>query len=373
MNIALFRDYKEENWHSMEVYADQLIKSLRKRYTPPLFIKEVVVLPNISRIFPASYKYARMIFRYAINPVGALFQRADIYHVTDHANSQLLAALDPTRTVITCHDLTAPYWMMRHVPLTAKKRIRFAVERWRLGFMRRAARIIAVSNATKQQIIKELGIPERNITVIPEGVDNQFVRVTDKKIAREAVGRLGLPKKYLLHVGTTYYNKNIEGLLKIFFSLARYDKALCLLKAGDPWTDEQAEIIRASEYSDRVHHAGFVATGDLPVIYSMATLLLQPSYAEGFGFTVLEAMACGCPVVVSDIPAMHEMVADAGLYIHPEPTKEDIAMIRSYLRSPSQRNRLAALGKKRAATYSWNSTAKKTYAVYKEVFLSQKK
>ncbi len=351
----------------MEVYADQLVKNLGKRFSSRLSINEVVALPYVSRLFPASHKYMRMFFRYVVNPVGALFQKADVYHITDHANSQLLAVLDPTRTVITCHDLTAPYWMMENVPLTLKKRIRFAVERWRLRFMKRAARIIAVSEATKKQIVQILGIPETSITVIPEGVDASFVRVTDKKIIRETAQRLKLPSRYVLHVGTTYYNKNIEGLLAIFFSLARQDSALYLVKAGDPWTDEQEKMIKTSKYAERVLHVGYVTATDLPVIYSLATLLLQPSYAEGFGFTVLEAMACGCPVVVSDIPALREMVGNSGVYINPNLIKKSAAAILDLINSPSRRSHRALLGARRASAYSWDKAAEKTFAVYKEI------
>jgi len=315
----------------------------------------------------------RQFFRYVVNPIGSWFQQGDIFHITDHANSQLLAVLDPSKTVITCHDLTAPYWMMDHVPLTFKKRIRFAVERWRLRFLHRAARIIAVSHATKQQIVELLGIPEKNITVIWEGVDKSFVRITDSMKLHEVIHRLKLPKKYVLHVGTTYYNKNIEGLLRIFFALAKKDKNLCLVKSGDPWTTDQMNIIQMSGYIQRIHHIGFVEVSDLPVVYSLAKTLIQPSYAEGFGFTVLEAMACGCPVVVSNIPAMREMVKDAGLYVDPSPTKNQIREIAVLITSHVRRNVMMKLGYRRAAMYSWDKTVKKTYEVYEEVYMAQRR
>jgi len=372
MKVIIFRDYKEENWHSMEVYADELIRHLRLLHIPRLHIQEYVAMPNMSAIFPASYKYMRQFFRYVINPIGSLFQRGDIFHISDHANTQLLLALDPAKTIVTCHDLTAPYWMMEHVPLTRKKRIRHVVERWRLGFLKRAAGIIAVSEATKQQMVDILRIPKSRITVIPEGVDKSFVRITKGSILCDAVKRLSLPKKYILHVGTTYYNKNIEGLLNIFFDLARRDRLLFLVKSGDAWTDDQKRMIERSGFSNRVRHVGFVSSQDLPTLYSLAEALIHPSYAEGFGFTVLEAMACGCPVVVSDIPAMREMVQDAGVYISPSPTKQHMREIESLIASKAKRKTITQRGYLRSDTYSWDKTARKTYSLYQKIIITQK-
>jgi len=372
MKVIIFRDYKEENWHSMEVYADELVRHLRLLCISSISIQEYVSLPKVSALFLASHKHIRQFFRYVINPVGAMFQRGDVFHISDHANTQLLVVLDPARTIVTCHDLTAPYWMMEHVPLTLKKRIRHAVERWRLSFLKQAAGIIAVSHATKQHIIEALGIPGSRITVIPEGVDAHFARVTEKMKLRDAAVRLGLPHKYMLHVGTTYYSKNIEGLLRIFFILAKNDVELHLVKSGDVWTPEQENMIRKSGFSKRIHHVGFVATADLPILYSLARILIQPSYAEGFGFTVLEAMACGCPVVVSDIPAMREVVKDAGLYIAPSPSKNQIREIAALIASHAMRTTMTRLGYRRAAMYSWNKTAEKTYSLYTKIMKAQK-
>ncbi len=358
MKVVLFRDYKEENWHSMEVYADELAKHLRAQYRD-LKIQEFVTLAGVSKMFPAQSKYMRQFFRYVVNPIGASFQKADIYHITDHANAQLLAVLDSKKTVITCHDLTAPYWMETHVKLTVKKRIRHAVEKWRLEFMKRAAKVIAVSNATKEHIIQELQIPKEKIAVIPEGVDVLFSPVTRR--------RLDLPKKYVVHMGTTYTNKNIEGLLHIFFTLARNDRDLFLVKCGDPWTDKQCALIEQSTFARRVRHLGFVPIEDLPEVYSRSIALVQPSYAEGFGFTVLEAMACGCPVIISDIPAMREMVGSAGFYISPDPAPHEVAIIASLLHSPTALARMKRLGVARSKIYSWRKTAKKTYELYQDI------
>ncbi len=372
MNVLFLPDYKEEHWTSMDVYADKLknaLLSLKK----PLSITSHVTLPALSKLFSARHKQIRQVFRYIVNPMGILGKHADVYHITDHANAHLLAVLDPKKTIITCHDLTAPYWMMQYVKPTIKKQIKHAIERWRVGRMRHAARILAVSEATKQDIIRYLHIPEKQVIVIPEGVASTFTPCTDVQVLHRIKKQYALPDTYLLHVGTTYYNKNIEGLLNIFFILAKRDRNLHLVKVGEPWTKEQEAFIQTSPFAQRIRHLGSIPEKDLPPIYTAATVLLQPSYAEGFGFTVLEAMACGCPVIVSHIPALMEMVQNNGIYISLPPTTAEMKTIQHLINDQKTQKKYRSLGIRRAAQYSWTACAKKTYAVYKEIAESAKK
>jgi len=367
MNVTIFRDYKEENWQSMEVYADTLVKYLKRAHGDTIRIHEYVTLPSVSRFFPTQQKIARHIFRYIIDPLGAALQRADVYHITDHAYAHLLAVLDPRKTIVTCHDLTTPYWTMGHVKSTTKRRIKYGVERWSLDFLKKAARVVAVSESTKRNIIQTLHIEPDKITVIPEGVEKSFHPVRNKTRVRDVILRYRLPRKFILHIGTNYYNKNIEALLSIFFYLAEHDPDICLVKAGEAWTDEQKQIIQSSSWEKRVIHAGFVAQEDLAVLYSLATALVQPSYSEGFGLTVLEAMTCGCPVVVSDVPALREMAGNAGLYIFPRPTKDDLEKIRALISNPRARETQSRLGLARSKNYRWETCARRTYQTYQDV------
>ncbi len=359
MKVCILRDYKEENWHSMEVYADNLVKYLKQSHKD-VEVTEFVSLPSLSRLFPVKYKYIRQFFRYVINPIGVFFQKADVYHITDHANAHLLMVLDPKKTIVTCHDLTAPYWMEQHVRLGVKKRIRHFVEKWRLRFLKRAAEIIAVSESTKHDLITILGIPESHIEVIYEGIDPMFKRIAKKT-------EIKLPKKFLLNVGSTYTNKNMEGLIRIFSLYAKLDPDMWLVKAGDPWTNDQLRLISEFEYSSRIVHIGFVKQEDLPLIYSQATALLQPSLAEGFGFTPLEAMACGCPVIVSDIPAHREIVQKAGLYISLQDYEVDAKKIHSFLHNRTLVGQYRDNGTIRSKKYTWQKTAQETHELYYQI------
>jgi len=371
MNVLFLPDYKEEHWTSMDVYANNLKKTLLSLKSP-LSITSHVTLPQISKLFSSHHKQIRQIFRYIVNPLGLLGKHADVYHITDHANAHLLAALDPKKTIITCHDLTAPYWMMTYVKPTFKKQIKHWVERWRVRFLKNAAKIIAVSEATKLDIIRYLNIPEKQITVIPEGVASTFGPCTNTRILHRVKKTHTLPDTYLLHVGTTYYNKNIEGLLNIFFNLAQHNTDLYLIKVGELWTKEQAAIIHASPFAARIRHIGSVPTTDLPAIYASATALLQPSYAEGFGFTVLEAMACGCPVIISHIPALTELVQNNGIHISLPPTPAEMKTVQHLINNQKIQKKYRSLGIKWAARYTWTACAKKTLDVYTDIAHSTK-
>ncbi|MBI5018952.1 glycosyltransferase family 4 protein [Candidatus Gottesmanbacteria bacterium] len=373
MRVMIYRDYKEEGWESMQVYADNLATSLR-RMTKKLRVDEFVAFPTLSQHLARDNKLFRYVFRFAVNPLFAPRHQGDVNHIIDQANAHLLAVLDPKKTIVTCHDLIVPYWVMHNVhPQTYKKRIKRIVELWRIGYLKKAARIIAVSHATKKEIIDTIGINPEKIAVVPEGVDEIFTAPLLAAELRSVRLRYALPERYVLHVGTTHEYKNMEGLLKAVAHLRRNDRSLKLVKVGTPWTRSQSRLIDKLLLAPHISHLGFVPKEDLPGIYASALSLIHPSYTEGFGFTVLEAMAAGCPVIVSDIPALREMAGAAGIYINPAITVSDIRRIYSAIHSSQKRARLKSLGRKRATYFSWSRTAKLTDAIYREVAAQQRK
>ncbi|MFZ5534668.1 MAG: glycosyltransferase family 4 protein [Patescibacteria group bacterium] len=366
MRVTLYRDYKEEGWESMEVYADNLHRSLTMR-RKDLSVGEFTALPALSRIFAANNKFLRYFFRFVINPFFAKWHQGDVNHIIDQANAHLLYRLDPRKTVVTCHDLIVPYWVMHNVPQTYKKRIKRLGELWRIRFLKKAAKIIAVSQATKDDIVHTLGIDPGKIVVIHEGVDDFFKKRPDERDLRKAKIDLMLPRRYILHVGTTHEYKNMETLISLFASLRKKDKNLFLVKVGAPWTADQQVLIERLGLGNFIRHLGFITKRELPAVYRMAVALVHPSRTEGFGFTVLEAMASGCPVIVSDIPALRELVDTAGIYIHPLLTKKDIQRVASLLNSPPLLRTYRLRGHKRAVRYSWQNCARQTYGLYQEI------
>lgn len=369
MRVTIFRDYKEEEWESMEVYTNHLINGLLFQKKFNIEVNEYLGLEALSAKFPKSRnKYLRYAFRYFVNPPGAFFHQGDINHITDQANAHLLTILNPRKTVITCHDLIVPHWQMGHLAdRNVKKRLKRIVELWRIHLLSKAARIIAVSDATKDDIVHTLQIRPEKIIVIPEGVSPVFRRTTEKATLNQTQGRYKLPRRFILHVGTNHEYKNIEGLLRMFAHVSSKDHNLYLVKAGQPWTMSQSLMIKQMHLAHKIIHCGFVPTNDLPAIYSLATALVQPSHTEGFGLTVLEAMACGCPVVLSRIPALIEIAGKAGIYIPMLPTGKDLGKALAILLKSRARTNYYRLGLTRSKFYSWDRAAQLTYKVYQEV------
>lgn len=268
-------------------------------------------------------------------------------------------------TIITIHDLI-PLKFGAHFPVGIKGKLKWWVQRARA---RKVDHIITDSQCSKRDIVELIGVPENRVSVIPLGPNRSQplqVRLT-KKIAQS----YHLPDKYLLYVGDINWNKNVTGLIKAFTSIKDQDLHLVLVGkvfADTPDIPEYRAVKQAiadSGKSDLIHTLGFVPSHHLSVIYSLATLYVQPSWYEGFGLPILEAMKFGCPVATSNKGSLPEIGGEAVAYFDPD--KDMAEVITSLLRSPARLEALSAAGIAQAANFTWNKTADLTYKVYEQV------
>lgn len=292
-------------------------------------------------------------------PMDRLLPDAELFHATEH----LLPPLAHIPTVLTVHDLIFERFPQYHLPLN------YAYLRFTMPlYCRRATAIIAVSEATKADLIAYYGLDAAKITVIPEAAAEHFAPPSPQQVA-EARRRYGLPPRYLLAVGTVEPRKNLNRLIDACGPLL--DEGLCdalVLVGSKGWLTEEFERhLAASPWRDCVVQAGFVAEEDLPAIYGGALLLAQPSLYEGFGLPVLEAMACGCPVCASRTSSLPEVGGDAALYFDPLDVSEMTATLRRVLADASLREELRQRGLARAAQFSWRRTAEETLALYRRL------
>ena len=168
-------------------------------------------------------------------------------------------------------------------------------------------------------------------------------------------------------MGSNEDYKNIEQVLGVFSALSRQYKDLYLVKVGQFWHPNHLRLIKKLKIKDRIRFLGYLPREELPLIYNLAKGLMQLSYTEGFGLTVVEAMACGCPVIVSDIPALKEIASRSGIYVdinHKSTIAEPIIQL---IHSKSMYYKYSRLGIQRARFFTWEKTAKKTYQVYQSV------
>lgn len=271
----------------------------------------------------------------------------------------------PCALVVTMHDMIFdryPHYMpqRRWAPIY-KVASRVA--------LRRARRVIAVSDATKQDVLQLTRTPASKVVVVPEGVEASFAPVVDPQVRADVRQRYGLPNRYVLALGARRPHKNIERLVRAFATIAATTPhALVLIGTRDPRfsptnTPELAQLHRAGRIVEIEH----IAEADLPALYSMADLFVQPSLIEGFGLPVLEAMACGCAVACSNTSSLPEVAGDAALLFDPLREEEIAQTMLRILHSPLVAHMLAQRGVQRAQGFHWETASARTLAVYHAV------
>lgn len=267
--------------------------------------------------------------------------RADLMHCP--ANFGPLRSRVPV--VLTIHDLLA-YRHPEYVPGTYSRILRTMI---RLA-ARTARRIITVSRASRDDIVTYLGVQRDRIAVTPLAGS-----------APSAGAGLRRHESQLLAVGNRMPHKGFETLLE---AMARIEPAQrpTLVITGSHGDDPLAPVVERLGLGDHVDLRGWLSRDELDRLYAESTALVFPTRFEGFGLPPLEAMARGCPVIVADIPVMHEVAGDAALYIDPTDPDAIARAIGSVLDSPDERSRMSRAGLARAADFSWDATAAATRA-----------
>jgi glycosyltransferase involved in cell wall biosynthesis len=264
--------------------------------------------------------------------------------------------------VVTVHDL-APIRFPDRYP----RRARTVYKRGAVIAAAEAARIITPSRSTALDVEEFYGVERERIRVVPHGVDMSDLGIHD---AEELWARRGISEPYVLWVGTQEQRKNVLGVLDAFTLLApRHPRLSLVLHGPNGWLgDEVGEGLRQRD----IHSRTIVSEGSLPrselaALYARATVFVYPSLYEGFGMPVLEAMACGTPVVTSNISALPETAGDAALLVDPLDDEAMAEAVGRIIEDPTVREDLSRRGQKRAAGFTWAEAARKTWAIYEEV------
>jgi glycosyltransferase involved in cell wall biosynthesis len=296
-------------------------------------------------------------------------QKADLVHV-GYGNARPLGRLDCPR-VVTCHDL---------IPLLFPDRYADWQEGWAKG--RRwldeqryhgADHVIAISQATKDDLIRLLGVPASKISVVPNGIDLAKWKPRPSVLDSGVRARFHVEARpYLIYAGDADWRKNAEGMLAgLAGARARArEEDLCLVWAGLLRDDRRREVLecaRTRGVEDALVLAGYVSDDELHALYRGALATLLVSHAEGFGYPVIEAMALGCPVITSNCSSLPEVAGDAALLVDPRDHGAIGAAITTLAQSPAERQRLIARGKVRATEFTVERQAERTLDVYRAV------
>jgi glycosyltransferase involved in cell wall biosynthesis len=294
----------------------------------------------------------------------------------------------PAKIIVTIHDLI-PLIYPKNYPPGLRGSFRFFIQKY---LVKNVDRVITVSETSKKDIVRFLGVPAEKIDVIYEAPRRIFKQITNHQSPITTKRKYNLPNRFVLYVGDINYNKNILGLIKTCriakvplvivgkqaLEMEEEGVGLDVLAGPKDWLRflfnvPHPELAHYKKLLDelgkgqKIVRTGFVPDEDLVAICNLATVYCQPSFYEGFGLPVLEAMACGTPVAASKTQALVEIAEGAALFADPKDIKVMASNISKLLKSPEARADLIRKGKKRASEFSWKKTAKETIQVYKKV------
>jgi glycosyltransferase involved in cell wall biosynthesis len=324
MRILLIANYLLDVQQSMQRFAGMLEAGFTKAGHEVRILRPAVRAGNLARN-ESGVKWLGYVDKLVLFPhvLREALDWAEIVHICDHSNSVYMKYLEGRPHVVTCHDLLAI--RSAHGEICGQE-TRWSGRRLQsmiLGGLDRARQIVCVSDATRKDVLRIVRGADKGgkeVTRIYNGLNYPYSPM-DRNEAERHLNGLGLAadRPFLLHVGGNQWYKNRIGVLRIFAQLHRYAvvENLALVMVGKPWTEEMRRFIRSNDLQSDVVELSDVAEEDLRALYSSAELMLFPSLAEGFGWPIVEAQACGCPVVASNVAPMTEVGGEAAIYIDP--------------------------------------------------------
>jgi glycosyltransferase involved in cell wall biosynthesis len=288
----------------------------------------------------------------------------DLFHQPDFV---LPPVRQGTPTLLTVHDLS-----FVQEPDSVMPGMTRHLNRWVPWSVARADHVIAVSEATRQDLIELYGTSPEKISVLYHGVTTDFKPIKDRNTLTAVRQKYGLSNRpFILSLGTVQPRKNYRRLVQAF---AQLDPLYTLVIAGRKGWGVEGILADVEKLglAERVHFPDFVADDDLPALYSAASLFAYPSLYEGFGLPVLEAMACGTPVVASKRSSLPEVVGEAGLLVDPLDVTAIADAMAQVLADEDLHQRLSQSGHRQAAKFSWGETAAKLVELYQELLMKAK-
>jgi len=302
------------------------------------------------------------VWEQVVVPLAAVRSGVRVLHVPHY----VLPLVYPGRLVVTIHDIIHvlfPEFLPHSLGFAyARLLIRVAV--------RRASRVIVVSQTTADDLRRLFGASEARMRVIPNGIHGEFFAAGDPEADGQVLAHLGVRRPYLLHVGNYKPHKNVEGVLKAYQILVNSGAAevppLVLAGAFAP-DGELARRAVGMGLKDRVRCLGHLERRELAALFRRGAAFVYPTLYEGFGLPVLEAMACGLPVVAGDVAAIREVAGDGVLRVNPRDVVELAEALRRVVEQPELRAHLRERGREAAARYRWRQAAAATVAEYRAV------
>jgi glycosyltransferase involved in cell wall biosynthesis len=382
LRIAIICDFAEEQWLSMDLTAQLLFDYLRREKSAtvrpallrPPFQRLFTGLPlwrrswtvrNVERFINRFWNYPRWLRRYS--------EQFDVFHIIDQSYSHLVHHLPKQRTIVTCHDLDVFRCLLEPLHAPRSRLVKLGVSRI-LDGLRKAAMVSCVTNAIRQQVVSHGLMPIERTETIRNGIDPTFRPEGDGETESDVNRLIGAPderRAELLHVSSAIPRKRIDVLLKVFAALIDQVPRARLIHVGGTFTPDQVRLMQHLELQTKVISLPLLPTNVLASLYRRAAVCLLPSEAEGFGLPVAESMACGTPVLASDLDSLREVGGEAAVYCpvaEVEAWKDGIlTLLKCRSESPCSWMALRNACVRQASQFTWSESASRTVKLYQHL------
>lgn len=368
MKILLIGNYGKDQQESMQRFAASLARGLAQAGHEVRSLQPHVLFGELSQSSQRGGKWLGYVDKFGVFPrtLKSAIRWADVVHICDHSNSFYTRYLGNFPHVVSCHDLMAVRSALGEIPENRTAWTGRQLQRIIVAGLTAAQHVVCVSEATRRDVLRLIRIPNDRVSRVYNSLNYPYVPMEQEE-ASARVRRLGVnpSSSFLLHVGGNQWYKNRPGVLQIFSNLRKLvpDRTLGLVMVGKPWTDAMRRFVNEERINDATVELVEVSNEDLRALYSTALMLLFPSLQEGFGWPIIEAQSCGCPVVTSGRPPMDE-VGESVIYVNPEnPTAAALSARCALEKIPSMRE-MSLLNAKR---FDRVATINGYLAVYEKV------
>ena len=280
-----------------------------------------------------------------------------------HSLAYVSPFLNRTRSIVTLYDLSFYLYPQYFRPMQ-----RLYLQIGTRASVRRAAQIITISESSKRDTVRLLQKNPEQIQVVPPGVEPEFFRAAHADEIEQFRRTKHLPEQFVLFLGTREPRKNLDTLIRAFVQAKRCANFphYLVIAGGRGWLDQEIErTINELQVSDQILFPGFVPHDELPLWFRAADLFVYPSQYEGFGMPALEALACGTPVITSNVSSLPEAVGDAARLVNPRATEELADAIFEMLTDDALRHEYARRGPEHARAFTWTRAAQQTADTYR--------
>ncbi|HUP39159.1 MAG TPA: glycosyltransferase family 1 protein [Vicinamibacterales bacterium] len=378
VRVGVVCDMREEGWHSMDLVADMLFDQL------PVVVPDDVIA---TRLQPS------MVRRWTRLPVVGAGSRAqlgdrltgrlwdyprwlrsqrgafEVFHIVDHSYAHLIRALPAERTIVTCNDTDA-FEAARDGARPRLGPARLLAEHV-LDGISRASHVACISEATRQDLIATGRVDQSRTSVVYLGVHPTCTPVADPKADAAIERLLGTRSVDVLHVSSTAARKRIDVLLEMFSVFRRRRPDATLVRVGGALTHAQTRLAEQLDVINAIVQLPFLERRQLAALYRRASIVVLPSDREGFGLPLVEAMACGTPVIASDIPALREVGGTAAVYAPPGDVGRWVEALEQVVleqNDPAAREQRRTACLSVAAKFDWRTYAAQMAALYLQRF-----